>query len=620
MTPSTENPLEQQFAERLSSAIQEVRKHTRVGVCEILNSLSRQSALEVAKSYLQRRTEGPPLLQAIANRPSRYFYAARRIQRLDLSVEALAVEPHWNALFTAAEKEAAVGTLQDAEFVPSLSVLEGSEAPGTGLPAPAQTSALLALPSESWTQLQELLHGPASCSTAAQFGAVLRNGGSFTAHANIRKHIADCLNCRREHADLLEAYERMDQWAMQTWRNLLENFEQSLQLEDKDLMRLLLAPSPAEDPEEATEDDLASIHFFIRPICVWRALRLGVHLGRFMAKFANCFMPTKDIWFDWRNGTAAPAHVAETVQAIPDGLFLSALAAAQLPYFRYWPEEEDGLLWLPSDGDLHPVPQLLHVEDAEFDDWEEILGKPPEDFNPSNVLALAFQAALGLVNGQLGATESPNAAWLAERLGRMEATLNRTAENTDEILSRHDAIISTLERMVEHMPSTDRLACEEELMDNIGDVYRRLAPEVRCRLLAATQLRRMRALAEPSLLVVAVASAFESQARSAVFSPLFAHLESRSINTLSRYRAAHLTLGQMETLLRDKEPAIDEFCALARLRKDQILGAVGMLKDPRNDAAHGKSIAASVADEYIAAWLGYDNRKGGIFNPLFPPD
>src|ERR1017187_2246725 len=104
---------EQEFQDRLLAAIDEVRRHTRYGVATILEDLRSLGGLQSAKKRLPTRSHTPRPERGFFKEPSDYFRATERIGRMELSVEAIALEPKWQGLFTPEEIDEASATLSE---------------------------------------------------------------------------------------------------------------------------------------------------------------------------------------------------------------------------------------------------------------------------------------------------------------------------------------------------------------------------------------------------------------------------------------------------------------------------------------------------------------------------
>jgi hypothetical protein len=108
MTNSSEQNLELEFQIRLLMAVSEAASRTRLGLTEIWDDLRSIGGLRAAKKRLETRF--------FLNRlwpPNDYFLTTRRIGRMALSVEAIALEPKWSGLFTREEIDQAIATLNE---------------------------------------------------------------------------------------------------------------------------------------------------------------------------------------------------------------------------------------------------------------------------------------------------------------------------------------------------------------------------------------------------------------------------------------------------------------------------------------------------------------------------
>jgi len=550
---------------------------------------------------------------------------------MDLSIEAIALEPGWRGLFTPAELDQAMATLSDYDFSPAL---EAPTEPGTDVPVPIERE-----PSFAPIRLSDprrgfslgsrvTLAGPhGECEVTAESATALRNGEQPPAHLLVRKHVGECLQCRDQYPDLAAAFNHFDETALQIWSGMLTIFQETMKLEDEHLERLM--PLGPEDYEEPAHDQFALEREldFIRPICAWRAVRLGCHIAKFMSAFAWTFMETGDLWLRWRKGEIR-GPVSDFVRATDRERFLLALLAANLLLVRSWATEDDGVLWMPADEDLVAVPGVVLDSSQDLDEWEELLGKPPEDLHAGGILYLAYCAAVA----QLVEAES----------GSRELAPGMESEQPGGAEGMFRAIISHLQGMGAYMKSADPHASEESLLAELpGTVYEMLEPEVRSLLLASEQSFRTQGYASPGSIVHKLATAFELQLQHSVMSDLFDHLKCRGLKNLRTpdewvasglaerrekppwrhdTKADRCTLGDMKLILSHPEPAVADFFDRFRLVLTDIQGATESVLARRNDATHGRSVDAGTAAAIRADWLHWRHRAGGIFSVFFRND
>jgi hypothetical protein len=115
MPERPETNLQQAFHERLLEAISELRRYTRAGLSETSRRINTSAGLDIARSVC-RRTEGTSDFSQLANQPGQLFCAARRVGRIDLSIEAIVLESQWASLFTQRELEAAAERLREQRY------------------------------------------------------------------------------------------------------------------------------------------------------------------------------------------------------------------------------------------------------------------------------------------------------------------------------------------------------------------------------------------------------------------------------------------------------------------------------------------------------------------------
>jgi hypothetical protein len=122
-----------------------------------------------------------------------------------------------------------------------------------------------------------------------------------------------------------------------------------MKLGDEELKRFYsVGPEDYYDEVEHEMDLLARLNDSIRPICVWRALRVGCQVGEFMRAIAGTFAEPGDLWAKWRKGEIRNGFSA-FVRQMDVRLFTLALAAQNLLLVRDWSGEEDSVLWAPAD-------------------------------------------------------------------------------------------------------------------------------------------------------------------------------------------------------------------------------------------------------------------------------
>jgi hypothetical protein len=470
MTNSLVSNREPEFHGRLLAAVKEVGQHTRIGLTTIQDDIQNIGGLQAAKKRLTTRHK----LYNLSMRPSHYFLATRRIGRMDLSIEAIAVDPKWSRLFTLEEIDQAMVTLREYGFDPTPEALTGAS---TDVQVAFESDPPLApiRLSESprglfWDSVGFRMRKSSECQVTAESAIALRNGDRPPAHPEVRKHISECPKCRSLYSDLVTAFERFDEVALSQWQVLLKNFQATMELGDEQLERFMLTgPADYEDREGYEIDRDTQLDWGIRPMCVWRATRLGCQVGRFMSAFAATFAERGDLWTKWRKGEIQ-GSVALSVRTIGREQFLLALVARNLLVVRSWPAEDEGVLWMPADEGLTSVTGVVQVESSrDLEEWEELLGNPPEDLNLQGILYLTYCAAVE----QLRALE-PSSSELVrgrespEQLHPMKGTLRAIQNSQAELLEGkaqdrqwQDAVGALLERMALKMESTDRYSCEE---------------------------------------------------------------------------------------------------------------------------------------------------------------
>lgn len=194
MTHSPGPTLELELQNRLLVAVSEVGRYTRLGLTAIREDIQTIGGLQAAKKRLRARGE----MSNLSKRPSDYFLTTKRVGRMDLSIEAIALEPGWQGLFAPEEIDQAMATLSEYGFAPTLEALI---APSANVQVPVEHE-----PSLARISLGELRDGnsveairsagreSSECEVTAKSATVLRSGGHPTANAVVRKHVASVRN------------------------------------------------------------------------------------------------------------------------------------------------------------------------------------------------------------------------------------------------------------------------------------------------------------------------------------------------------------------------------------------------------------------------------------------
>jgi hypothetical protein len=642
MTTISDPNQEHEFQDRLLAAVNEAREHTRRGVTTILKDIQSIGGLQAAKKRLRTRSHTPPHQFVdeffFFNQPSKYFLATERVGRMDLSIEAIALEPNWQGLFTPEEIDEAAATLSEHGFDPGL---EPPTAPDMSALVPIEQEPSLARTllgeHRGGLDLDFLAFFNSACEVTAKSASALREGRPLSARPVVRKHLSlgECPNCRDLYPELVAAYDQFDQEVLGGWVKLVKIFQASMDLGDAKLKRFMLTgPDDYEDPEDYAATLDRELEESIGPICAWRAVRLGCHVGRFMSAFASTFPERGDLWVKWRKGEIC-GWVPASVRAIDRQLFITGLLARNLLLVRSWPKEDEGVLWVPTDGDLDSVPGFVRTEvTSDMEEWEEVLGEPPKDLNLLGILYLAHVAAVAEVEEFEAGPNEPGAVQAArDRSNRKEEMFHAIMNAHNESREREDVLIAQVERVVERMTSSDLYTCEAALEEELADVYSRLKPEARSQLLAAEQIYRTQGFAAPGMIVHAIATAFEIQMRQSVLPELFAYLKFKNVRKLpplpewkdadrrtvweTGMKADNYTLGEMLWVLRHTHPAICEFFALAGLDRLGVLKALEEVRARRNVPAHGRPLDPGTTKAIRADWFHWGSRPGGIFAVFF---
>lgn len=629
MAEHPEDDLVRQFQTRLLAAIDEVTQHTRIGVKGL------RATVEAAGAWFWAREQ----LSAVG--PFAYFTATKRIGRMDLSVEAIALKPQWKDLFTREQAGRAMDTLSEHGFDPDQG--HASSADSGGQVPILSVSSFAPIRIDDASEYDEQFgrvwyrpHGLTGCEMVAAVAEQLHSHQLPPARHNLRRHLGECRSCCASHPEVGMALREFDQRACRELSLLLTSFQITLNFVDEPI-----------DP-----------HF--REFYAWRATILGCQVGRFMAALSDTFEGSfyeDSLWLVWRKGDVQ-GEVSDFVRKIDRKEFELALSARSLAsVFSSCPCVEDGVLWLPAYEDLTPIPGVLRVDRCSLEEWEKIfqydyieegwpefLEAPPENVNTLALLSMAWQAAARDLDEIEPATRAVEGTGPAEGLALLRSMVesqSRIIEGHDAMFAqqaedreRQNAIISCLERMVLNMKNTDRYNCEESLRHELPGVYDELEPKARSLCVASQQTYQIQGFAAPAQIILGLAIAFELQLRHSVISRLFEHLKHQGIQKLSPLpewkdveqnkplwltstRADKCNLGTTRLILRHNHPSIGEFFLQFGLDRTTIQQALESVYPYRNPAAHGESFDIGTAEAIRNDWLHWNKRPGGIFSIFF---
>lgn len=601
------------FHRFLISAVRQIRTLTARGTLEVLDDICRLGAVPAAKKRLQ-------------SQHSDLYEACKRVDRLDLSIEALALDPKWATLFAADELAQARLRLTPNSAGLALACATNNDSEDRLLPAALGSEAVL-----TWTvgarrvsfQPLDFFVEESSCEIVGQ------HASSPTVHldAFVRKHLRECPRCQDRHRELVETYERTDLEALDTWFKILDVFVGCLR---PDLNEWVVVAPPLSLPNEPDATEVQFALDEIRSLCEWRALHVGVLLGQFMAAFGSSFGAIIDPWLGWRTGKIT-GTIGKFIQAIPRWKYTYALAARYLMLVRVWPRREEAFVWIPLDEDIDEgvvrIDDWVKVETAPIDEWEEILGVRPTEFNPGAVLFLAEETARALMQDiEPSANVESVASEQLEQLRHLEQLIRETN-------SKQDVEINSIDRIVALMKSADKYSCETELKEVLPGFWGRLARPVRRQLIGAEQIRRMPGgHVTPEKVLHGIATAFELQLKHTVLETLLTHLRSVGIKDIPEgasdrdlvfrwyWKADKYTLGSVKRLFASAHPAIKDCFERYHWDRNAILEAVETVAEHRNPAAHGREMDSYTVDAIREDWFNWRGRQGGLFSVLFVRD
>mgnify|MGYP001580373906 CR=1 FL=1 len=619
MTPEELSERERQFHEHLLAVVTSAPPQiARFGTKGLLSRIKELGGVAAAREVLepQEFDSGPVTVAGMrAALFGRYFRDLKRIGRLDLSVEAQVLGSRWSELFAKEEREVALRRLSEHNFNPPLESFgltatteaEKGAAPGPAASAEPWRSGLVPPPPRDTLAVDlviRTLEGLYDCEGVHWLNGQLQAGVPAVAHEFDRNHLKTCHECRSNYPAIVEAYRQFDQERLQTWVRLLEAFKTTVDLGDEKVGSMV--PMPAredfedeeeyESAQEQAEDELAEArqHF------AWRAVRLAHYIGHYMTRYQRSHGQEANLWQRLRK-QPFDDYVSSFVRDLDEELYTLALAAQHVYWVVALPEQQE-VLRLPSEGDLTNIEGVMQVDEVEdLEEWQEVLGTPPQQFSSFNLIYVAWAAAQwAAAEGEKGQAGGGSG-------------FEELAEDVKGVRERQDITIDLLERMVASLSATDRHTCEESLQTQIGPLYSRLRPTARQCLLASEHAFRTKGYPDPSVIVSETARAFERQMKLTILPDLFKHLRSQYIIPPNRP-----TLGKVAILFREHHEAVDEFCRRRGLDRQLLTEALEDVKGPRADALHEEPMLFQEAEDIRERWLGWRGQPGGVFAALFP--
>lgn len=633
---STED-IRSSFESVLTDAISEVRRHTRIGTTAILKDLRIIGAVQSAKVRLAKSWL-TDLGGRFANydRLSEFSQAALRIGRPDLAIETLALASPANFLFAPVELELASRRSAEFHFQSSRIVEPVVTEPRSQL---IRTLGVRSNDSNGDLFLRiELGQNGSLCAITRKLDEKLHAGAQWSPSSMIRGHLDSCAECRRVCDALQGLYCRFDNEVLQVWYDLVCQVE-AIQNPDLDRLDVFMEVRPDEWSDRTEYDVMFETVFQeeIGPRLGWRMVKLGCLIGRLMTTLEATYPEAEEIWINWLSRHYA-GSAAKFVQAAGAERVRMAMVARNVSLSRKW----DALklpLFLPSIGDLSPVPGLLRVDHSDdLEEWDEVLGPAPNDLGVFALLSICESAASGQLSGR-SIPERDSTAKFEHTLSRIDERLNaiHNDQNSERVAAKaiQAASLEVLESIASRLIGQSLFSAEDSLREIFGELWPKLDPHARAFLLASEQIRKIPSLATPSLIVLGIAIAFETELRSRVLPALFAFLDDKNVPKLAPQpgwasgdksrpvwtkgsKAEECTLGNARLIFAHPEPAIDEFLGrLLGIQRTELQAALEELCPHRNAAAHGRPIDIGMAEQLYSDWLQPERGRGGIFGLLF---
>ena len=217
-----------------------------------------------------------------------------------------------------------------------------------------------------------------------------------------------------------------------------------------------------------------------------------------------------------------------------------------------------------------------------------------------------------------------------ESLTEVKEMLRDMKDQIDSNSALQMPVIGLLERVVKLLGEPSKVEAEAYLGQVLGGVFSLLCREAQSSLVTAEQLSRFRDLGDPSVVVIEVAKAFESQLETSFLERFCVFLVKRRIQYYGVDSRPPLLKGwrlndrwmlvDIATLLDSGLPEVAEFAAS---RGVNLAGLIPIIRDVAKEggkAKHRNSFSALGAKYLKDKWLRGEPFGNNIFAPLVRVD
>ncbi len=193
-------------------------------------------------------------------------------------------------------------------------------------------------------------------------------------------------------------------------------------------------------------------------------------------------------------------------------------------------------------------------------------------------------------------------------------------------------MIDLLEQIVRRPDDPSAAEAENHLRLLLGGSYTLLCPAAQTSLITAEQLSSFRDLGDPSLAIVAMAKAFESQLGASFLDPFCAFLrdlgfswypaqaEPRRSLLIRGRRNEKLMLGDIASVLSYGSPEVAAFAKGRGFDLPAVIKAIRTVTEHGGDAKHKHAFSTVLARQIKERWLRGEVFGQGVFSPLMVID
>ena len=442
-----------------------------------------------------------------------------------------------------------------------------------------------------------------------------------------RRHLRHCANCRDLYPELNRLFLERDTALLQSFTQLVKGFrlfafQATAEGVEHAAYQGLLAENRmelfAEGAEDDLEDELDEQRAWLWRLVYWRHLLLAASVGREFTVYSSTHENSEGAWAAWRQGIG-DAEAVKYVQKLTENQFAKMLLAENCAdIFR-----ADRLIDASLLRSL--LPNLARIGGDEFPyDHFEAAYAPLIRLSNSECVdgsALWYRLLASAIVQAEALAGSPR----DESLTEVKEMLRDMKDQIDSNSALQMPVIVLLERVVKLLGEPSKAESEEYLRQVLGGVYSLLCPEAQSSLVTAEQLSRVRDLADPSHVVVAVAKAFEAQLMTGFLKPFCRFLVTKGLSYYPVDSRRQLLRGgrlndscklfDIAGVLDSGLPEVGEFAKSRGVDLASLAPAVREVSEEGGKAKHRNTFSADCAKRLKEKWLRGAPFGDNIFAP-----